>query len=400
MRSSSLKLDTHICGCTFALLLGLGFCVLLSFHKDQFSNAFRATFGVQQSRISHLPGHLLMGTSASVGASSMSMDASSTPCLQNAKIQCKACPVLPARNFSASKHMPAKMCKHPSPSLDAHRYVFVLAGPYSGSSATSGLLMTMSEPGTVSNLCGVKSWQCEGLKIIRKGLGLANNIRTAHLNWSQILEVYEHVWDMSRYLLVEKSPTDVLHVKDILKTMRASKRTALWVIMTRSVCTKGGEGVEEKIQSGKYNGMWLKSLVDADRFLRSKGEEVFHIRYEDLLTRPYAVTQQLVNAEPCLYGIDPGVLPTDLTDKERKRIVKDPDKVYKARCDLFSRFGRNHSWWKEACRHRNRYGDRRLEGSKALSIVEYARKHPLKNRLKKVPVEYAKLLDYFGYYAS
>eukprot|EP00038_Savillea_parva_P031279 m.84508 g.84508 ORF g.84508 m.84508 type:complete len:407 (-) comp9597_c0_seq3:6673-7893(-) len=228
---------------------------------------------------------------------------------------------------------------------DQHIYLSVLSPGHVGSSALAGLLATSP---AVSTLCSAKVWQCEGEKILmrspnahvppllskqrRNAMARGDTIyavtsgsndtrRVEDMPWGAVYHMYQTYWNLSKPILLDKSPAFLAYGPQIARALQAHGRRAAFIVLSRSPCTMSTKR-RDKFESNLRNRSMLAPprlpnpqlhnynrtaamLIATARALRQAGHRVIHVRYEDLVLNPYGTVARLLAFLPELQRLDP-----------------------------------------------------------------------------------------------
>eukprot|EP00041_Stephanoeca_diplocostata_P003922 m.39423 g.39423 ORF g.39423 m.39423 type:complete len:383 (+) comp14716_c0_seq2:200-1348(+) len=281
-----------------------------------------------------------------------------------------------------------------------HVYLWILSDGHVGSTALSGLIATSP---MISTLCDAHVWQCEGEKILR-GLGRHHHSATHNesvrqknnatgsenhtsfltktqrgqlmdggnvtVDWNWALREYRKYWNSSKKVLLDKSPAFLRRGTEIAMTLRRAGLRSAFVAMTHSCCTmstrerglKMDRGLSHPLwpNANLYNWNWTNAaLLHTISQLKATGENVLHVRYEDMIRDPQRLSEQIVTFLPQLGKLNP------------------------------SDNGLRDAWW-----------PRKPEGtqSRQESLVEYITKHPFANTCSQFPADWGSLMRRLGYY--
>ena len=138
-----------------------------------------------------------------------------------------------ACSIEEMKFTPAHLVRNPQEKEDTQltRYLFLLGFPFTGTSAVHFLLGTSANVSTLGNpktlgptkegwhIAGTKEeyedrWDPSGPRPKR-----GKSISWDAFPWSRIGEVYHSHWNLSRPLLVESSPPEIIHADRVNATM-------------------------------------------------------------------------------------------------------------------------------------------------------------------------------------
>lgn len=221
-------------------------------------------------------------------------------------------------------------------------YLFVLCPPYCGSTLLWKLLATSRH---VSALPSEGQFLPELKDVMRD----APWQRERQLPWPLIKSVWESHWDMSRAVLVEKSPPNLIRTPDIVAHFQPVK----FVVMVRNPYAHA-EGLMRRngwtvSRAANFAMMCLRAQLDNARML----DDALIITYENLVAEPAAAAAKLSEFLPELGTLDhganfevhsvDGTLTRPITDLNAKKIAALPastlrglNEVFSAQCDTLA----------------------------------------------------------------
>ena len=205
--------------------------------------------------------------------------------------------------------------------------LLTLVPAYHASTALQGLFM--SSP-SIATLCSSREWECEGRRIMQhhgfSEFGHEDGTGRAW-DYSTLLRLYSQFWDLSKPLLLEKTPNQYMRTATMLsalsqaalplrmldKGVRVLKRA--YVLMWRPFClwqlsshaheagapTKS-DWLEDEIRT-------LEHLVADHRLLILADEPILVVSYADVLWQPESVVSQLEDFLPCAGRLDADFVP-------------------------------------------------------------------------------------------
>lgn len=210
----------------------------------------------------------------------------------------------------------ARRLKHPEPvyaagegngeQISDQEVVFVIAFPFTGSTAVLGLLGT--SPSTTTH-CPARTWACEGSWLLdRAGLMGGKHHWDSQFpkSWGEALQVYKKHWNMSKSVLLEKSPPNVIKMAEISKAMRDLGQRASFIVLTRSPCNLKGAW------QGGPGAMYIKFVDELKQANEGSLLRTLEIKYEDLIADPWAISQRMVEFVPQLGSLNPAETAADL----------------------------------------------------------------------------------------
>jgi len=172
-------------------------------------------------------------------------------------------------------------------------YIFILCPPYSGSTLLWKLVATSN---AVSSLPMEGQYLPELREIMRKDPWNAN----APLPWKRIKEVWEQYWDLSKPLLVEKSPPHIIRSNDIIEHFSPTH----FLLMVRNPYAH----CEGLMRRNKWSAQ--RAAQFTVRCLRQQADNAEKLNgalsfsYEDLVGDPLATAQRITSHIPGLGKLD------------------------------------------------------------------------------------------------
>ena len=184
--------------------------------------------------------------------------------------------------------------------LSAHyepaRYLFLLGYPFSGTSAlhfllaTSISVATLGDPGLLGP--SKEGWHVSHVKGGHDSAGQRWNA-SAPIPWQTLFDVYHSAWNLSRPILLENSPPEIIHAPDLNATFSPGGKVR-FLLLVRSACSKGDISQPELARQLAT----IRSIIDAFK------EDVYVLRYEDLCLRWEETLLQITAWEPRLGDMD------------------------------------------------------------------------------------------------
>lgn len=249
--------------------------------------------------------------------------------------------VAPAPSANATMHDVAATLRHPSNGTDEPRagrtYLFLLGYPQTGTSACHFWLATAPDVSALTDKFGPEKegWSLDGLKDAlggkgrwrghagsddcpaRRALGaseaemaaaryrrdyMGGGGTTAAIPWDHLNATYHAHWDLTKPILLENSPPEVLHAADLVRVFSRGGGDVRFVVLARSPCNVDGgpcdaDGVAARL--GRLRGV-----------ARAWGRRrVFVLRYEDLCFQTLRAAAALGHWLPGLGAIDVSAKP-------------------------------------------------------------------------------------------
>ncbi|MEL6866852.1 MAG: sulfotransferase [Bacteroidota bacterium] len=174
------------------------------------------------------------------------------------------------------------------------KFLFLLCAPYSGSTLLHELLSTSPQV-SANNIFGTREGQ--SLPEYRKLIDYRQRWEEGHnLPWEAIRQVWMQYWDISKPILLDKSPPNLMHTAAIQQHFSP----AYFIAMTRnpyahceSLHRRDQMSIEE---AAKFS---LRCLQYHRRNIE-KCPNLLCFRYEDLMEEPDRVQQQIQDFLPQL----------------------------------------------------------------------------------------------------
>jgi len=215
------------------------------------------------------------------------------------------CPLFPQADVEVMKqrmqHGPV-FTRSPTPDKSkGHVHLFIICWPYQGSTALMNLIASSPEASTLCKLQGHVC--CEGQDLLYEA-GLLPDLQWKTVStslhqpkdWNEAVGAYAKVWNMSKSVLLDKTPGIHVKVPKIYLDLLQQGKRAKFLLMTRSPC-------DDKVRSQGKN----ERLATMQASTAVPDDHVLHIRYEDLVRDPYRQSQRIVDFVPELGSVDPSV---------------------------------------------------------------------------------------------
>jgi len=223
-------------------------------------------------------------------------------------------------------------------------YLFVLCPPYSGSTLLWKLLSTSRN---VSSLPLEGQFLPELRDMMRDKPWNPDRV----LPWTEIKTVWESYWDMSKPVLLEKSPPNLIRTRDILAHFHPVK----FVVMVRNPYAQS-EGLMRRnnfsvSRAANFSMMCLRTQLMNAREL----DNTLVMTYEALVQDPAKACQQLAQFMPELADMDydasfevhsiDGTLNRPITDLNVKKIAAIPADTLAAMTEIFVQHRETFETW-------------------------------------------------------
>eukprot|EP00597_Dinobryon_sp_UTEXLB2267_P006940 CAMPEP_0170088208 /NCGR_PEP_ID=MMETSP0019_2-20121128/22508_1 /TAXON_ID=98059 /ORGANISM="Dinobryon sp., Strain UTEXLB2267" /LENGTH=322 /DNA_ID=CAMNT_0010306273 /DNA_START=183 /DNA_END=1151 /DNA_ORIENTATION=+ len=172
-------------------------------------------------------------------------------------------------------------------------YVFLLGYPFTGTSAihfvlaNNDLVSTLSHPGILGG--EKEGWR---LPIELKGKTYPNGFVSVNdhhwrteleIPWPELMEVYHSHWNLSRNILLECSPPEIMHPQELLDRFSPLGKVR-FILLLRSPCNIGDTAKKEN------PSYWsARALKYQNRIATLYERRLFVLRFEDACTIPIQV---------------------------------------------------------------------------------------------------------------
>lgn len=182
-----------------------------------------------------------------------------------------------------------------------HKHLFILTPPYSGSTLLVRLLATSPQVSTFGVAKG------EGMHIpeLQDTMQPERWDPARRLPWGQIRAVFERHWDLSRPVLVEKGPANMLRAEDIERSFEDS----YFIVMMRDPYAwcesmwRRSAGKDASASPGGYAAKWLGHAriqhANLTRLART-----LHFSYEQLCDDTATVVGRMRGFVPEIGALD------------------------------------------------------------------------------------------------
>lgn len=213
-------------------------------------------------------------------------------------------------------------------------FLFVLCPPYSGSTLLWKLLATSVN---VSALPREGQFLPEVESLMR-----AKPWNASHaLPWPEIRKVWESYWDMSKPVLLEKSPPNIIRTGEILANFQPVK----FIVMVRNPYAQS-EGLMRRNnwninRAARFSMMCLQKQLTNTREL----DHTLVLTYESLVQDPAAACEKIAAFMPELNDLDPtanfevhsidGTVDRPITDLNARKIASMPDETIISMTEIF-----------------------------------------------------------------
>lgn len=189
---------------------------------------------------------------------------------------------------------------------DSHDYLFLVGLPFTGTTALLSLLSTSPE---VGNLCGneISSITCEGTFFLSdRGLIPNWDLRwdaKYPADWNAALAIYDRVWNVSKRVLVDKSPPNSVKMLRISQDLARTNKNAYFIVLSRSPCYVN----KTERRTREPSNALARATEMIKGFEQLPPSRVLHIQYEEMIRNPYKTADKILEFMPQLGQLDPTV---------------------------------------------------------------------------------------------
>ncbi len=183
-------------------------------------------------------------------------------------------------------------------SRHAHTYLMLAIPPHWGSTGLEGLLASSPH---VSDMCGAKTWACEGTWLLTYAGVVSSTTRWLpnYTNWTKAFDVYHtRAWNMSRHFLMDKSPPNIAKIPELVDYFEAHGRDYYFITMARHPCF---------FNQARHEHYYTKAVLLADGLAAIPPARHVHLLYEEAMADPALVTQRILDKIPALEYLDYGI---------------------------------------------------------------------------------------------
>jgi hypothetical protein len=199
-------------------------------------------------------------------------------------------------------------------------YLFVLCPPYSGSTLLWKLLATSEN---VSALPDEGQFLPELENLMREKPWNAHHV----LPWAQIKSVWDSYWDLTKPVLLEKSPPNIIRTREILAHFKPVK----FVVMVRNPYAQSEGLIRRNNWTVKFAANFAVRCLRTQRDNANNLDDTLVLTYESLVQDPARACQDLATFMPELgamqhdasfevHSVD-GTLNRPITDLNTRKIA-------------------------------------------------------------------------------
>ena len=170
-----------------------------------------------------------------------------------------------------------------------HKYLFILSPPYSGSTLITKLI------GTSKNASIFSSPQSEGQKL--KDLKEIMMVdyrwnKSIKFPWKKIKEIFLQNWDLTKPILVEKSPPNIIKTDDIIQEFQP----VFFIITIRNpyTWTQSYSRRSKNDNFSKIARRWIFHAKHQMKNITNLKNSLF-FKYEDLTNNPEKISTEIKN---------------------------------------------------------------------------------------------------------
>lgn len=172
-------------------------------------------------------------------------------------------------------------------------YLFVLCPPYSGSTLLWKLLSTSK---SVSSLPGEGQFLPELESLMRDKQWDPEQKRP----WPEIRRVWESYWDMSKPVLLEKSPPNIIRARELVVHFHPAR----FIVMVRNPYAQSEGLMRHNGWNVNRAGHFAMTCLRAQLSNARELKDPFVMTYESLVQDPASACQQLATFMPELADMD------------------------------------------------------------------------------------------------
>jgi len=210
------------------------------------------------------------------------------------------------------------------------KYLFILSPPYCGSTMLTDLLST-SKSVSISNPLGTKEGQTlPEVKYLMFDTQDRWNPKK-DFDWEYIKKIWLRYWDISKPILIEKSPANILRAESIQKVFTP----IMFLISFRDPYAQCESIIRRNNDTAEYAANFaIKSLKTQKNNIEKLKSEKLIISYEDLTEDPMKFYDELVKYIPELHDIviDRKIRAHNLNNTPMKMRNLNKDKINKLSC--------------------------------------------------------------------
>ena len=170
-----------------------------------------------------------------------------------------------------------------------HKYLFILSPPFSGSTLITRLV------GTSKNVSIFSSPQSEGQKLKDlKDIMMVNSRwnESTKFPWKKIKKVFLQNWDLTKPILVEKSPANIKKTKDIIQEFQP----VFFIITIRNPYT-WVQSYSRRSKNDNFSKIARRWIFHAKHQMKniSNLDNFLFFKYEDLTINPEKISTKIKN---------------------------------------------------------------------------------------------------------
>lgn len=208
---------------------------------------------------------------------------------------------------------------------DTRTLLLQLTFPFHGSTALEGVLMSSDK---ISTLCYGNRNQCEG-----KWLMMDHGYRgdSSAWDWSIALDVFSETWNISRPILMDKTPNYIQNIRHTHESIKAAKLPEKfkaegistlklqYILLWRPVCLARLSKHFNQAEDEERELRMFEQSVQAHKYL-VQNASVIVVSIADLMWRPTSTALRLQTYLPNVETLDPEFVPqlgTDVFESNR-----------------------------------------------------------------------------------
>jgi hypothetical protein len=178
-----------------------------------------------------------------------------------------------------------------------NKYLFILAPPYSGSTLLNEIISTSPFVSVNNPFESREGQQLPELKKImfRDGRWSLN----LELNWLEIKMIWRKYWDVTKPVLLDKSPPNIVRAMEIQNHFNP----AFFIIFLRDPYVLCEGLIRKDNLSPERAATFVVKIFEHQRKNIDGLEKTFLIKYQDLVNHPDKISQELIKFIPELIEI-------------------------------------------------------------------------------------------------
>ena len=170
-----------------------------------------------------------------------------------------------------------------------HQYLFILSPPFSGSTLLTKIISSSNNVSCNNNI-GTQEGQTlpEVIEIIFDHNRWDNNIK---LPWDKIKKIWHKYWDLSKPILLEKSPPNIMRTKEIKETFIPIS----FICMVRNPYAQCESIIRRNGKSVSYAAKFALKCLEYQKLNIENEKNLIFFTYEELCENTKEVTNNIVS---------------------------------------------------------------------------------------------------------